>query len=133
MRFDPKKYFKFTVLEDMEDLVGKTIKSFHEDGRYDYFAFLTDDNSILAFSASGSGYGGEHYAEIEIVDTDDIARTMRDGKVDSFYERNNLIDIENYSKDYQNSLKAKQKETDELQRQKEYQQYLNLKIKFENE
>lgn len=130
MRFDSSKYLKFTVLEDMEDLVGKTVKSFHEDDKDDYFAFLTNDNSILAFSARSSGY--DSYTEIEIMDVNDISYTMNSGKVDSFYTLNELIDKESYNKDYQAILDEKKKTEEEAQLQKEYQQYLNLKNKFEN-
>lgn len=128
MRFDSSKYFKFTLLEDMEDLVGKTVKSFHEDNRDDYYAFLTDDNSILAFSISAY----DSYGDIEVMDMNDISYTMNNGRVDSFYTWNDLINKDSYDKDYQAILDTKKKTEEEAQLQKEYQQYLNLKNKFEN-
>lgn len=130
MKFDSRKHFKFTMLEDMEDLVGRTIKSFHEDNNDDYYAFLTEDNEILAFTTKKDSYG--NYAYIETMDDYDLSYSMNKGRIDDFYKINELIDEESFKEDYQAAIKAKEKAYEDAQIQKEYQQYLNLKNKFEN-
>lgn len=128
MKFEPKKHFKFKVLGDMEELVGKTIKAYDENNMDDYSILLTEDNSLIAFYGSSS----YDYPQINIMDEDEISYKMSKGKVSSFYTYNELVDMDNYNQEFKEYQDNKNKIEEEKRSKDEYAKYMQLKRKFDS-